>query len=196
MAASSGRTPASVSRARASAIFSERDGSALMSDRGRFFQLLGVVEGGELIDQLAGIALEDVVQAVGREVDAVIGDAALREVIRADFLRALAGADLAAALLRHRLLLFADLHLVEARAQHLHRLRAVLDLRLLVLLRHDEPRWNVRQPYGRVRRVDAVTAWPARTERVDAQVPLVDLNVDFLGFWQHRDGRRRRVDAS
>ena len=75
-------------------------------------------------------------QLVRREVDAVIGHAALREVIGANLLGAIAGADLALALLGDGVVLLLQLRLVEADAQHLHRLGAVLDLRLFVLLRH------------------------------------------------------------
>src|SRR6185436_19939494 len=50
----------------------------------------------------------------------------------------------------------------------LHRLCAVLDLRLLVLLRDDQAGRDVRDPDGGVRRVHALTAGAARAERVDA----------------------------
>ena len=126
----------------------------------------------------------------------MIGDAALREVVGADLLGSLAGAHLAAAILRDGFLLLAHLDLVEPRAQHLHRLRAILDLRLLVLLRDDQPGRQVRDSDRRVRRVHALAAGSARAERIDADVLLVDLDVDFLGFGQHRDGGRGRVDPA
>ena len=43
------------------------------------------------------------------------------------------------------------------------------------------------------------TFWPpcaAAVEDVDAQVVLVDSDVDFLGLRQHGDRRRRRVNAA
>src|SRR5438046_2521206 len=40
------------------------------------------------------------------------------------------------------------------------------------------------------------TTPPVRAERVDAQVFVVDLNIHILGFGQHRDGGRRRMDAA
>ena len=49
------------------------------------------------------------------------------------------------------------------------------------------------------RAVGGVDRLPARTRRtvdVDAQVLLVDLDVDVLGLWKHGDGRRRSVDAA
>ena len=42
--------------------------------------------------------------------------------------------------------------------------------------------------------VDRLPAGPRRAIDVDAQVGVVDLDVDFLGLGQHRDGRRRGVD--
>ena len=44
-----------------------------------------------------------------------------------------------------------------------------------------------------------LTDWPPgprRPEDVDAQILLVDLDIDFLGLRQHRDGRRRGMDAA
>src|SRR5262249_54063119 len=55
------------------------------------------------LGELAEIPLEDLVEPVLRELDAVVGDAVLRKVVRTDLLRPLAGADLRAAC---RLLLF------------------------------------------------------------------------------------------
>ena len=98
----------------------------------------------DLIDELGEVAVEHLDEPVRREVDAVVGDPVLREVVGPDLLGALAGAHLAAAVLRHGVVLLLHLHLVETRAQHLERLRAVLDLRLLVLLRHDEAGGDVR----------------------------------------------------
>ena len=74
------------------------------------------------------------------EADAVIGDAALREIIGADALGAVAGADLALAVLRPLGIELGALEIVEPRAQHLHRLGLVLVLRLLVLLADHEAR--------------------------------------------------------
>ena len=148
------------------------------------------------VDQLVEVAVERRVELVHREADAVVGDAVFLEVVGADLLGALAGADLRAAILGDRVLLLLHLHLVEARAQHLHRLRAVLDLRLLVLLRHDDVGREVGDAHGRIGRVDALAAGAARAEGVDAEVLGVDLDVDFLGLRQHRHGRGGRVDAA
>src|SRR4029078_1554070 len=100
----------------------------------------------------------------------MIGDAALRKVVSADLLGAVPGPDLAAALLRNRVLLLAHLDLEEPRAKHLERFCAGLDLRLLVLLRDDEAGRDVRDADGRIGRVDALAAGPARAECIDAQI--------------------------
>ena len=73
---------------------------------------------------------------------------------------------------------------------------AVLDLRLLVLLRDHEAGRQVGDADRRVGGVDALPAGAARAERVDAQILRLDLDVDLLGLGQHRHRRRRRVDAA
>src|SRR5690606_4643953 len=142
------------------------------------------------------VAVEQGVELVDREVDPVIGDTVLAEVVRADLLGTIARPDLAAALLRDGLLLPPQFHLVELRPQHLHRLRLVLDLRLLVLLRDDDAGRDVGDAHGRIGGVDALAAGTTRTERVDAQVLRIDLDVDFFGFRQDGHRGRRRVDTS
>src|SRR5207344_3160230 len=58
-------------------------------------ELGGLMFGRQRVDQFAQrFARDDLRQLVERQVDAVIGDAALREVIGADALAAVAGADL------------------------------------------------------------------------------------------------------
>ena len=126
----------------------------------------------------------------------MVGDPVVAKVVGPDLFRSLAGADLAPAILRDRFLLLALLHLVEPGAQHLHRLCAILDLRLLVLLRHHDAARKVGDADGGVGGVDALAARAARAEGVDPQILVVDLDVDLLGFRQHRDCDRRGVDAA
>ena len=54
----------------------------------------------------------------------------------------------------------------------------------------------MRDPHGRVGRVDRLPARAGGAVDVDLQVVLVDLDLDVLGLGQHRDGRRRGVDAA
>ena len=66
-------------------------------------ELGGLMLGGQRIDQFAqGFAGHHLRQLIKRQVDAVIGDAVLREIVGADALAAVAGADLLAAIRRPR----------------------------------------------------------------------------------------------
>src|SRR5260221_14330023 len=81
-----------------------------------------------LDDLVEGFPAHHLVDLVEREVDAVVAHSPLREIIGADALRAVAGADLALA--RRRALGVARLpfHIVEAGTEHLERLGLVLVL--------------------------------------------------------------------
>ena len=124
----------------------------------------------------------------------MVGDPALAVVVRADLLRALAGADLRAAVGRQLGLLLGQGPLVQACAQDAHRLLAVLQLGLLILHRDLHTGGLVRDAHRGVRGVHRLAAGPAGAVHVDLQVVLVDVDVDVLGLGQHGDGRRRRVD--
>src|SRR5262249_45090574 len=128
----------------------------------RRFQHLGLVVRDQRIDHRVELAFDDAIERVQREIDAMVGDPALREVVRSDALRTVAGAV-------HALAVGGDLAplrllgaLEEACAQDLQRLRLVLVLRLLVLTGDDEAAGHVRHAYRRVGGVDAL---PARTRR-------------------------------
>src|SRR5262245_37407247 len=60
---------------------------------GELSEPLGVVGSDQAADQLVHLAVEDALDLVQRQVDPVIGDAALREVVGADALGAVARAD-------------------------------------------------------------------------------------------------------
>src|SRR3546814_11862355 len=68
-----------------------------------------------------------------------------------------------------------DLLLVEARAQHLHRLGAVLVLRLLVLALHHDTGRQVGDPHRRVGGVDVLATGALRAVGVDPQILVVDV---------------------
>src|SRR4051794_2154128 len=155
--------------------------------------LLIVLEG---VGERGEVALEHLVEVVRGDLHAVVGDAPLGEVVGADLLRPLARPHLRGAgggLLGPALGLRA---LVEPRAQHAHRLLAILELRLLVLHGDDDARRLVRDPHRRVRRVHRLPAGAGRAVDVDLEVVGVELHVDLLGLGQHRDGRRRGVDPA
>src|SRR5829696_6473780 len=86
----------------------------------------------------------------------------------------------AADLLELRLLLL-RLQIVEAGLQHLHCRVAVAVLRPLVLARDDDAARHVRDADRRIGHIDVLAAGAARTIRVDADVLVVDLDVDVFG---------------
>src|SRR3989442_12182510 len=113
----------------------------------------------------------------------MVGHAILGKVVRADFLGAVTGANLSAPLARARRLLLRHDAVEQARAQDLHRLDLVLQLGLLILALYLEPRGEVRDANGAVRCVDALAAGAARAKDVDAQILILDLDVDLFSFW-------------
>ena len=106
---------------------------------------------------------------------------------------AIAGTDLALAILGNGVVLLLHLGIVKPAAQHLHRLGAILHLRLFVLLNDDEPGGKVGDPDRAVGGVDRLATGARRAEDVDADVVLRD--VDLGGLFHQRDdldsGERR-----
>src|SRR3990167_3553130 len=159
-------------------------------------EAIGLILRSQRIDELAErVAAHHIAQIVQCQIDAVIGDAALREVIGADALRPVAGADHALARRRPFGVHARPLGVIQPGAQDQHRLGAVLVLRFLVLLADRNAGRQVRDPDRRVGRVDRLAAGPRRAKDVDAQIRFLDVDVDVFGLWQHRDGRRRGVNA-
>ena len=117
--------------------------------------------------------------------DAVVGDAVLREIVSPDFFAAIARTHHRLAFLGQRVLLLLHLHLVQPRAQYAHPFLAVLDLRFLILAAHYGVGRNVGNAHRGISRVDRLPARTGRTERVNAQVFGLDLDVHIFGFGQH-----------
>src|SRR2546423_896632 len=108
---------------------------------GRLAQAVGLVPGDQAIEHRVEIArLDELGQLVVLEIDPVVGDAALRIVIGADFLASVAGADGGTTNLGQGLLLLRHLAVEEPGHQHFFRLRLVLELRALVLAGDDDRR--------------------------------------------------------
>src|SRR5437667_5791698 len=158
-------------------------------------QRLGLLAHDERVHDRVDVAVEHAVEGVEGQVDTVVGHPALREVVGADLLRAVARADHRLAVGGDLALLLAARALEEPGAQDLERLRLVLVLRLLVLAGDDEPGRQVRHAHGGVGRVDALPARARGAVHVDAEVLVGQLHLDILGLGQHRDGHRRGVDA-
>ena len=128
--------------------------------------------------------------------DAVVDDEIVLPAIGADLLGAVAAAD-------HRLALFIALRLglrllqfVEAGAQQLPCLLAVLRLALRVLHAHFHAGWFVDQVHRGRDLVDILAAGAGRGRDPLLHVGGVQFDFDFLGLGQHRDGGGRRVHAS
>src|SRR3982751_4770968 len=81
-------------------------------------ELLGLVLVGEGGSDLRQVAVHDRVDLVQREIDAMVGHAALRKVVGADAIGAVARADEALALGSFLRLLLARLLVLDARGEH------------------------------------------------------------------------------
>src|SRR6185312_13747109 len=161
-------TVGTVAAVGASAIAGAAGTSAIAAaDRG---ELLGVGFLRQRLGDLVEVAVHDVGDPVEREVDPMIGDAALREVVRADALAAIAAADQALALGGLLGMALAAFLVAQPRREHRHRALAVAMLRAIVLAFDDDTGGEMREPNRRVGLVDVLAARARRAERVDAQV--------------------------
>src|SRR5690606_42065700 len=106
-------------------------------------ELIGAVLVRERAYDLFEIALHDRVELVERELDAVIGQAALRKVVRADALGPVARADKAAPPLGRLRAPLRLLGVAQPRVQQRERARTILVLRALVLALDDDTGRNV-----------------------------------------------------
>src|SRR5215210_1670938 len=148
------------------------------------------------IDDAIEVALQQARKVVDGQPDTVVGDAVVGEVVGPNLLAALARADLRAALLAALRGLALLLRLEQPGTQHAHGLGPVLVLALLVLDGDDEPGGKVGDPHSRVGRVDALPAGTARPIDVDAEVLLIDLDLDLVCLRQDRYGRRRGMNPA
>src|SRR4051812_31247998 len=164
---------------------------------GELGELLGLVLARERVDQLVELAVHDAVDLVKGEVDAVVGDAALRKVVGADARGAVARADERFARRGGLRLLLRELLVADARGEHRERFLAVLVLRARVLAFDDDPGRQVRYADGGFGLVDVLAAGARGAEGVDAQLRRVeDYVVQHVGLRQDGDGASRSVDAA
>jgi len=96
---------------------------------GELRELLGLKLGGERIDDFIEFALHDAIELVQREVDAVVGQSALRKIVGPDAFGAVARSDETLARRGGLGLLLAQLLVADARCEHAERLFAVFVLR-------------------------------------------------------------------
>src|SRR5262245_60046964 len=97
----------------------------------RRLQLLRLMVGDQAVDERRELAVDDTIEIVQRQVDAMVGHAPLWEVVGADALGAVTRTDHAAPALRFGGLLLGLRAFEQAGAQNLQRLGLVLVLRLL-----------------------------------------------------------------
>ena len=83
---------------------------------------------GKRVNDRSELAFHHLIQLMERQSDAMVGDAVLRKIVRANFLGAIPGFDLAAALGSNCFVLLGLFHFVKTRAQHPHGLRTIFDL--------------------------------------------------------------------
>src|SRR6185437_6524125 len=111
-------------------------------------QALGFEMRDERIDKRAELPLHHEIELMESEIDAMVGDAILRKIVRSDFLRTITRFNLAAAFGGDGFVLLRLFHFVETRAKHAHGFGAVLNLRFFVLLRNDEAGRNMSYAHG------------------------------------------------
>ena len=102
-------------------------------------QLVGLVFLSQWLDYRVKIAGHDVVEFVQGQIDAMVGNAALREIVGANFLRTVPGADQLPACLGLAGLMFFLFGGVESCLKYGGGARAVLVLRALVLAFDHDP---------------------------------------------------------
>src|SRR5450631_3266878 len=153
--------------------------------------------GDERVDDLVQrLAFHHLRQLVQGQIDAVVGDAALRKIIGADAFRAVARADLPAPVGRALGVKLAALRVVQLGAQHGHRLGFVFMLRALFLYKDDRAGRQMGDADGGFGLVDVLAAGTLRAHGVDLQIVFVNLDVNLFHLGQYRDGGSRRVDAA
>ena len=126
----------------------------------------------------------------------MIGHAVLGSVVRANLLGTVARANLRQALSALGRLLLGKHLLVETRTQNSHCGNLVLQLRLLVLRLNHKAAGKVRDAHSGVGRVNALTTRAACAIHIDAQIVLIDVDLDLVGLRKHGDRSGRRMNAA
>src|SRR5581483_11963733 len=139
---------------------------------------------------------DDAVQLIERKVDAVVSDAALRKIIGADALAAVARADQALAFAGARRLDPRPLRLEQLGLEQFHRLGFVLVLGFFFLHRHYDAARQVSDANSAFGLVDMLAAGAGGAIDIDAQILVLDIYIHVFGFGKDRDGRRRGMNAA
>ncbi len=144
------------------------------------------------------LAGNDGVELIERQIDAMVGDAVLREVIGPDPLAAVAGADQVAAGIGAGLVLALLLSLEDPAAQDAHRLFVVFRLAAAVLALHFQLVGRallVPDAHGGLGLVDVLAAGAAGPHPFPFDVRILDLDGNLVRLRQNGDGGRRGVNA-
>src|SRR5262249_4372170 len=121
------------------------------------------------------------------QINAVICDAALREIVGTDSLGPVARANLSAPLCRSLGVAFGALGIVELAAQIIERFRFVLVLRSLFLHEHHDSTRNVCNAARRFGLVEVLAAGALRPHFMDLQAGMVDMDIDIPDFGENSD---------
>ncbi|MMZ62724.1 hypothetical protein D1872_249430 [compost metagenome] len=94
------------------------------------------------------------------------------------------------------LLLF-QLALVQFGTKHRHRTFPVFDLRAFILTRYNDSCRNMRNPHGRIGRIDMLTTCTTRTVRIDLQILSPNFDIDIVGNFRHNiTGNKRSMSSA
>lgn len=154
------------------------------------------VIGNQRLDQTVEVAVHDGRKVVDTQLDAVVGDAVLREVVGANFLVAFAGADLGAALGGVLGVFGGDALVEEPRSENLEGFGLVLLLGAFVGATNDRAGGLVHELHRGIRGVNALSARAGGAADGEFEIGVVEFDVDFLGFRQDGDGGGAGMDAS
>src|SRR5262249_3846897 len=150
-------------------------------------------------NQLVEPARDDAVQALEREIDAMVSHGVLREIVGADALAAVAGADEGAPLFGplpvNRLLL----PLVQPAAQDAHGPLEIFVLAALILA-FDFQLFRraalVPDPHRAFSLVDMLAACPAGAHALPFDILIFHINLHLIRLGQDGDSRGRRMDTA
>ena len=149
------------------------------------------------LHHLVQITFHDQPELVERQVDAVVGQATLREVVGADAVAAIPAADQPLAFGRFLGGAFAAFLVLQAGLQHLQGLGLVAVLAASILAFRDQAGGQVHHAHGRVGLVDVLTTGAAGAKGVDAQVGRVEGDgLGFIRLRHHRHCAGAGVDAA
>src|SRR5690606_17517571 len=165
----SSAAPGTPAAARRLAPWRSASAPVMRLDPFRSSQARGLIVGGQRIDDLAQITLNDAVQRIKGQANAMIGHPPLRKAIGADAFGTVARSDLRLAISCTLSISARAFQIVKPGAQHGHGVGAVLVLGLF-RTGHDDTGRQVGDAHRRIGRVDVLAARTAGPHGVDANV--------------------------